>query len=74
MDLEEVFQQTMQLKLADSVLKAWNKKGMLQVLFVTWQALLIVNHELLLRRSQFYAVRGIISFWFVLPQETEGGI
>jgi hypothetical protein len=26
MDLEEVYQQTMQLKLTDSVLKAWKKR------------------------------------------------
>lgn len=33
MDLDDVYQQTVHLKLTDSALKAWNKKGMLQVFF-----------------------------------------
>jgi hypothetical protein len=41
---------------------------------MTWQELLIVSHERLLPRWQFYDVRGIILDWFALPQETEGGI
>jgi len=33
MDLEDVYQQTMHLKLTDSVLKAWNKKGIFAGVF-----------------------------------------
>ena len=62
------------LNLQILLLKHGIKKVCCRCFFVTWQELLIVSHEHLLPRWQFYAVRGIILDWFVLPQETEDGI